>query len=84
MQIELIRIGNSRGVRIPKSVIHQCGFGDRIELKVEDGRVILAKDRKPREGWREALVAAKAALAHDALLLDGIPENEFDRDQWTW
>lgn len=84
MQIELIRIGNSRGVRIPKSVIDQCGFGDRIELKVEDGRVILAKDRKPREGWSEALVAARATLAHDALLLDGIPENEFDRDQWIW
>ena len=84
MQVELIRIGNSRGVRIPKSIIDQCGFGAKIDLKVEEGRVILARDRKPREGWEEALVIARKGIANDELLLDGIPEHEFDGDEWTW
>lgn len=84
MKIELIRIGNSRGVRIPKSVIEQCGFGACIELQVEDGRVILARDRQPREGWKEALEAARDSIAGDELLLDGIPGDEFDRNEWTW
>ena len=84
MQVELIRIGNSRGVRIPKSVIDQCGFGDSVYLKVEEGRVILARGCKPREGWREAIVAARESLDGDELLLEGIPEHEFDRDEWTW
>ena len=84
MQVELIRIGNSRGVRIPKSIIDQCGFGNSIDLLVQDGCVILARDRKPREGWKEALVAAREKIAGDELLLDGIPEQEFDRNEWTW
>ena len=84
MQVELIRIGNSRGVRIPKSIIDQCGFGGKIDLKVEEGRVILARDRKPREGWAEALVIARKNIVSDELLLDGIPEHEFDGGEWTW
>ena len=84
MQVELIRIGNSRGVRIPKTVIDRCGFGDSVDLRVEEGRVILARDRKPREGWKEAARAAKESIAGDELLLEGIPEYEFDRNEWTW
>ena len=84
MQVELIRIGNSRGVRLPKSVIEQCGFGENVDLRVEEGRVILARNRKPREGWKEAAAAAREGIANDELLLDGIPEQEFDRDEWTW
>ena len=84
MRIELIRIGNSRGVRIPKAVIEQCGFGDSVDLRVEDGRVILARDRNPREGWKESLAAYQNHVQSQELLLDGIPEQEFDRDEWTW
>lgn len=84
MQTDLIRIGNSRGVRIPKAIIEQCGFGERIDMRVEDNRVILTRHRKPREGWKEALAAAKESQSSDELLLDGIPEQEFDRDEWIW
>ena len=84
MQTDLIRIGNSRGVRIPKAIIDQCGFGERIDMRVEDSRVILTRNRNPREGWKEALAAAKESRASGELLLEGIPEQEFDRDEWTW
>jgi antitoxin MazE len=84
MKVELIRIGNSRGVRIPKSVIDQCGFDGCIELQVDNGRVILARARQPREGWKEALDAAKDSISGDELLLDGIPEHEFNHNEWTW
>lgn len=47
-------------------------------------RVILARDSKPREGWKEALVAARKSIASEELLLEGIPEEEFDRNEWTW
>ena len=84
MHVELIRIGNSRGIRIPKSVIDQCGFGASVDLKIEEGRVILARDCKPREGWKEAVLAARETIPSDELLLEDIPEQEFDHDEWTW
>ena len=37
MKINLISIGNSRGIRIPSSVIKQCGLGDELELSIENG-----------------------------------------------
>jgi hypothetical protein len=40
MRLELIRIGNSRGIRMPKPLIAQCGLGDIVEVRVtEEGLV---------------------------------------------
>ena len=50
MKAELVQIGNSRGIRIPKPVIEQCGFGETVELTVERDRVVLAPEARPRQG----------------------------------
>jgi antitoxin MazE len=83
MRIELVRIGNSRGIRIPKPLIEQCGFGDTVELHVEQDRLIIAPERPARQGWKEAFAAAGSS-AHDPLPLDALPSNEFDSEEWTW
>jgi antitoxin MazE len=83
MKIELVRIGNSRGIRIPKPVIEQCGFGDTVELHVEQNRLVIAPDRCPRQGWKQAFAAAGSS-SHDPLLFEGMPPNEFDAEEWTW
>ena len=83
MKIELVRVGNSRGIRIPKPLIEQCGFGNTVEVRVERDRLIIAADRAPREGWREAFAAA-GPPAGDRLLLETLPPNRFDREEWTW
>ena len=77
MRIELVRIGNSRGIRIPKPIIEQCGFGDRVELHVEEDRLIIAPDRSPRQGWKEAFAGAGPS-SRDRLLLDTLPPDEFE------
>jgi len=83
MRLELVRIGNSRGIRIPKPIIEQCGFGDTVELCVEDDRLVIAPDRPLRQGWAEAFRAAGPA-ENDQRLLDPLPPNEFDRADWQW
>ena len=80
MKTALVRIGNSRGIRIPKPLIEQCGFGDTVELRVEQNRLIVAPDHAPRQGWREALADAGSST-DDVLLL--VP-NEFDNSEWIW
>ena len=54
MYTKLIRIGNSRGVRLPSSVIEEAGLSDRIELIVRRGAVTLKPADRPRESWSEA------------------------------
>jgi antitoxin MazE len=83
MKIELVRIGNSRGIRIPKPLIEQCGFGDTVELHVEQHRLVIAPLRPPRQGWEEAFAAAGSS-APDRPLLETLPPNEFDAQEWTW
>jgi antitoxin MazE len=82
MEADLIRIGNSRGIRIPKPLIEQCGFGDTVELRVENSKLVIAAKRKPRQGWDEAFRAASAQK--DELLSDGAAANEFDAKEWEW
>lgn len=83
MRLELVRIGNSRGIRIPKPVIEQCGFGDTVQIHIENDRLIIAADHAPRQGWGEAFQAAGPAHG-DELLLDSGAENQFDREEWEW
>jgi antitoxin MazE len=83
MRIELVRIGNSRGVRIPKTVIEQCGFGKTVELRVENDCLIISPERRPRQGWEKAFQAAGPSV-DDQLLLKGRESNKFDHKEWKW
>lgn len=83
MKTELIQIGNSRGVRIPKPFIEQCGLGDAVELRVENDCLVISPGRRPRHRWKEAFQAAGGSI-HDELLLNGEAPSEFDSKEWQW
>jgi antitoxin MazE len=83
MRTEIVRIGNSRGIRIPKPIIEQCGFGESVELRVEKNRLIISPQGLARQGWEEAFAAAGSS-ADDELLLESVGQNEFDRKGWEW
>lgn len=83
MRTELIRIGNSRGVRIPKPLIEQCGLDGTVELRVENDRLVISRERRPRQGWIEAFRAAGSSSG-DELLFETMASNEFDRKEWKW
>ncbi|MGI8742691.1 MAG: AbrB/MazE/SpoVT family DNA-binding domain-containing protein [Bryobacteraceae bacterium] len=84
MKVELIRIGNSRCIRIPKPFIEQCGLREAIDLRVENNCLIIAPERStPRKGWDVAFKTAGPADS-DELLLANKLQNEFDRHEWSW
>ena len=83
MKLELIRIGNSRGIRIPKALIEQCGFGKGVELRIENDRLVMVAEHQPRRGWEEAFRRAGAS-AQDEVLLGAVRPNEFDHKEWRW
>lgn len=83
MKVNLVPIGNSKGVRLPSSVIKQCGFGEQIEMRVENGTVVLAPLRHPREGWDDAF-ARMARDGDDAPLLPGDMGHGWDEEEWEW
>jgi len=78
----IVRIGISRGIRIPKVLLDQAQLPDEVELHAEPGRLIVQGARSPRMGWAEA-ARAMAERAHDDLL-DEPTATRFDREEWEW
>jgi len=50
MKVNIIPIGNSRGIRIPKAFIRECGLGDQVEVNVRDGNLVIAPAHVARSG----------------------------------
>ena len=48
MRARLIRIGNSRGVRLPKPLIEEAGLTEDVELRVSDGSIVISSRKKER------------------------------------
>ncbi len=82
MKARLVRIGNSRGIRLPKPLIEQAGLTDEVELSVQDGAVVIRSVGHPRAGWLEAARAMSAA-GDDALVTD-VESTAFDDRDWRW
>jgi antitoxin MazE len=83
MKADLIRIGNSKGIRIPKPVLEQCGFEQRVEMHVEAGSLIISPLKGARSGWDEAF-KAMADQGDDAALMSDDLEHSFDQTEWEW
>lgn len=78
----IVRIGNSRGIRVPKILLDQAQLSDEVELHAEPGRLVVHGARRPRSGWAEA-ARAMAEVRHDSLLDEPVP-TRFDREEWEW
>ncbi|MBI4575918.1 MAG: AbrB/MazE/SpoVT family DNA-binding domain-containing protein [Planctomycetes bacterium] len=82
MNARLVRIGNSRGIRLPKPVIEQAGLTDEVELRVRPGAIVIQRVQGPRCGWAEA--ARRLRERGEDGLLAPLPSTNFDRDEWKW
>ncbi len=81
MKARLVRIGNSRGLRIAKPLIDQLGFEDEVEMRTEGGALIIRAARQARAGWATA-AATLAARGEGAL--DTNANTRFDNEEWEW
>lgn len=82
MRARIVRVGNSRGVRLPKSLLELAGLPEEVEIHAEPGRIIIESARSLRSGWAEA--ARAMAERGDDTLLDAPTPTEFDSEEWMW
>jgi antitoxin MazE len=78
----IIRIGNSRGIRVPKALLEQAQLREEVELHAEPGRLVVRAVRRTRAGWAEA--AASMHQQGDDRLLDASMPTGFDAAEWEW
>lgn len=54
MDISIIPIGNSKGIRFSKTLIEKYNLKDTVELILEKGYIILKPKTSPRKGWEKS------------------------------
>lgn len=84
MRTRVVKIGNSKGVRIPKPILEQTGIMGDVELEVEKNQIIIRPVSNPRDGWEFAFKTM--AEKHDDLLIDGTENisHSWDDEEWQW
>lgn len=90
MQTNIVQIGNSKGVRIPKALLEQLKFEQTVEFEITPEGLLLKPVRPPktpvpRQGWAEMFQAASSEDVNDSKeFADWNQANlsEFDEKEW--
>ncbi len=80
MDIPVIKIGNSKGIRLSKLILDRYEIKDKVELIMEYDRLIIKPKPDPREGWDVAFEKA-AIYDEEEMLIDDVFEDE-EFEEW--
>lgn len=82
MKARIVRIGNSRGIRLPKAVLEEAQLEEEVDLTAEPGRIVIRKASRPRAGWETA--ARRMREQDEDHLMDPPTSTRFDEEEWEW
>lgn len=81
MDIAVIPIGNSKGIRLSKTILEKYNITNKVELILEQDYMILKSKSEPRLGWDNAFKIMHDS-GDDQLLIQDLFEDE-DLEEWT-
>ena len=79
VRAKLLKIGNSRGIRLAKPLLEVAGLADEVEIEAAPGVLTIRPSAHPRAGWAEAASSFEAEG-----LLDEMSATQFDDEDWSW
>ncbi len=84
VKARIIQIGNSQGIRIPKSILEQLGFTGEVELEVLPDQLIVRSLHQPRQQWEKYFQTM--VEAGDDQLFDDEPflQTAWEESEWEW
>ncbi len=81
MDISVISIGNSKGIRLTKTLLEKYNIKDTVELILEKGYIILKPKQSPRKGWEKSF-KKMSENGDDKLLIDDVFDEE-NFEEWN-
>jgi antitoxin MazE len=84
MRARIVKIGNSKGIRIPKPILEQSGITEDVDIEVENNQIIIRPLLNPRTGWDKAF--RQMAGNGDDMLIDADEPilHPWDETEWQW
>ncbi len=81
MKSQIIQIGNSQGIRIPKVLLEDSRISGEVDLELHPDGILIRKAQRARAGWDEAF---KTMVEEDEAELDPLPATDFEKRDWQW
>ncbi len=83
IKTRIVRIGNSKGIRIPKLLLDQTDFGNEVELELQENSIVIRSSKSSRHGWEEQF-KMMAEKGDDRLLDEAVQLSSWDEEDWEW
>ena len=80
MEVAVIKIGNSRGIRLSKTMLEKYNIKDTVDLILEKGQIVIKPLSRPRKGWEESF-KEMSKNGDDRLLFNDVFEDE-NLEEW--
>ena len=81
MEASIIKIGNSKGLRLSKTILEKYNIKDKVELILEKGQIVLKPISLPRKNW-EAEFKKMSDEGDDKMLINDVFEDE-NLEEWN-
>ena len=81
MDISIVQIGNSKGIRLSKTLLEKYNIKDTVELILEKGYIILKPKATPRKGWETAFKKMHEHHDDKPLMPDVLEDENFE--EWS-
>ena len=80
MEVSVIKIGNSKGIRLSKTLLDKYNIQDTVEVILDKGQIVVKPLSRPRKGWEKAL-KKMAENGDDRLLINDVFDDE-NFEEW--
>ena len=81
METAIIKIGNSKGLRLSKTILDKYNIKDKVEIILEKGQIILKPIQTPRQNWETAF--EKMSLEGDDKMLMNDVFTDENFEEWN-
>ncbi len=80
MEVSVIKIGNSKGIRLSKTLLDKYNIQDTVEVILEKGQIVIKPISRPRKGWEKAF-KKMAENGDDRMLINDVFDDE-NLEEW--
>ncbi len=85
VKTNIVKIGDSHGIRIPKLLLGQIGMMGQVEVEAQSNQLVVRPVVKtPRHGWSEKFQAMAARGDDDLLDEETLTTSKWDQEEWQW
>jgi antitoxin MazE len=81
METAIIKIGNSKGLRLSKTILDKYNIKDKVEIILEKGRIIIMPIERPRQNWETAFEIMSKEGDDQMLMNDVFNDENFE--EWN-